>query len=400
MTTMTTTTTNPNPQTPPTTPPRPSHDTTPPIIPPLDLASLPSSPSPSILSPPLSPLSPTYPKPTTTPTTTALHVLTQTLASHPPLPALHHAAYTALGPVRFQRNLARLLSRYARDLRASAVTDGQRRTAREVARSAQGIALGVAGSLGRDGGSTGFSPGFSPRGKRAMVLATLRRGDDVAIPCEDDDVRNWDGEEQGKGECEGDIDTSHLLSSPAFPSLCSAYLAWLNTTTVPPRRVPTSPETPETRRARLTQALADTTTDADRLPSASEYDTYGIWRGAGSRPATPIPTSTTSSPSSSSRTGHRQLLPRQQRHRQQQNWWKSQWTVALVALFIGELLSLAACWAISTRTGVPLRRVVSAVGEWLGTGLAGVVVVHVARHHQRFMVQDEDGEGDKGVCAE
>lgn len=383
---MTTTTTNPNPQTPPTTPPRPSHDTTPPIIPPLDLASLPSSPSPSILSPPLSPLSPTYPKPTTTPTTTALHVLTQTLASHPPLPALHHAAYTALGPVRFQRNLARLLSRYARDLRASAVTDGQRRTAREVARSAQGIALGVAESLGRDGGSTGFSP----RGKRAMVLATLRRGDDVAIPCE----------EQGKEECEGDIDTSHLLSSPAFPSLCSAYLAWLNTTTVPPRRVPTSPETPETRRARLTQALADTTTDADRLPSASEYDAHGIWRGAGSRPATPIPTSTTSSPSSSSRTGHRQLLPRQQRHRQQQNWWKSQWTVALVALFIGELLSLAACWAISTRTGVPLRRVVSAVGEWLGTGLAGVVVVDVARHHDRFLVEEEDGEGDKGVCAE
>lgn len=396
MTTMTITTTKPTPQTPPATPPPPSHDTNPPIIPPLDLASLPSSPSSSILSPPLSPLSPTHKQ--TTPTTPPItHLLIQTLQSHPPLPALHHAAYTALGPVRFQRNLARLLSRYARDLRASAATAGQRRTAREVARSAQGIASGVAESLGgRDGGS----PGFSPRGKRAMVLATLRRGDDVA--CGEDDARNWD--DAGREGEEGDIDTSHLLSSPAFPSLCEAYLAWLNTTTTtPPRPQPTSPETPETRRARLTQALTDT--DADRIPSPSEYDTHGIWQGVGSRPASPTTSIPTSSNTTSPRTRHRRRpLPRQlPRQHQRQPFWKSQWTLPLAATLLAALLSLAACCAISTRTGVPLRRVVSAVGEWLGAGLAGVVVVHVARHYDQYVDKEEgDGEeeGDKGVCAE
>lgn len=391
MTTMTITTTKPTPQTPPATPPPPSHDTNPPIIPPLDLASLPSSPSSSILSPPLSPTH-KQTTPTAPPTT---HLLIQTLTSHPPLPALHHAAYTALGSVRFQRNLARLLSRYARDLRASAVTAGQRRTARGVARSAQGIASGVAESFGgRDGGSTGFSP----RGKRAMVLATLRRGDDVS--CGEDDARNLD--DAGREGEERDIDTSHLLSSPAFPSLCEAYLAWLNTA-APPRPVPTtSPDTtPETRRARLTQALANT--DTDRIPSPSEYDTHGIWRGADSRPASPTSSIPTSSNTTSPRTRHRRRpLPRQlPRKHQRQPFWKSQWTLPLVATLLAALLSLALCWAISTRTGVPLRRVVSAVGEWLGAGLAGVVVVHVARHYDQYVDKEEgDGEGDKGVCAE
>lgn len=399
---MITTTTKQTPQTPPTTPPLPSHNTTPPIIPPLDLASLPSSPSSSILSPPLSPLSPTSPiNQKTPPPPPITQQLTQTLQSHPPLPALHHAAYTALGPFRFQRNLARLLSHYARDLRASAVTAGQRRTAREVARSAQGIASGVAESLGgRDGEATGTTVGgFSPRGKRAMVLATLlRRGDDVACG-EDIPSQEWDdaGREDGG---DGDIDTSHLLSSPAFPSLCEAYLAWLNTT-APSRPVPTTTTpaaSPETRRARLAQALADTTTDADRIPSASEYDTHGIWRGPGSRPSTPTPRSEQHQHPRS----QRRVLPRQRQH---QHWWKPQWTVALVATLIAELLSLAACWAIATRTGVPLGRVVSVAGEWLGAGLAGVVVVHVARHHDRFLVTEEgegegEGGGDAGVCAE
>ncbi|KAK0753850.1 hypothetical protein B0T18DRAFT_397933 [Schizothecium vesticola] len=243
-----------------------------------------------------------------------------------------------------------------------------------------------------------------------MVLASLWRGrerGDVGGACgEDGPGREWDdddddgegkGDGEGQGEWEGEGDTNFLTSSPAFTKLCDAYRAWLNpstTSTATPTTPPipqTTSNSPETRRARLTLALtAPDASDADRIPSVSEYDGCGIWvGGGGSRPATP----TTRVEHTRSTTT---LLPSSCRP-PPQHWVESPWTVAsLVGL---TLLNVAAgCWKLSKLTGVPLGTVLSVVGGWMGAALAGMVVVYVARHHHRYLAE-EDGEGE-GVCEE
>ncbi|KAK1837157.1 hypothetical protein QBC39DRAFT_366681 [Podospora conica] len=398
---MTTTTTTTTPQTPPTTPPLPPHDKLPRDLDLLDmdLASLPSSPSPSILSPPLSPTHHTPTTTTSSPTTTT--TLIQTLTSHPPLPPLHRAALSALGPVRFQRNLARLLTQYARNLRAEATTPAQRRLAREMRTKAFVVAGGVAEAFRGSSGSP-WTTGYSPRGKRALVMASLQRHrhsfEDVPCPPEDDDREGWqhEGREDVDGDEEGgeEVDTSFLTSSTAFATLCDAYRAWLNTSTpAPAPTTPTkTPESPDARRARLAAAFA--AADAERIPDVTEYDAHGTWQGAAysSRPSSPPPPPTPTTP--------RRLRATMPRPRPRHRWWKSQWVLALAALLVTIWLGVAACWTLSMKTGVPLRTVLSVVGEWMGAGLAGCVVVYVAREHHHYLGEEGcDGEDDgEGGC--